>query len=95
MKHLSSNYGVIIFPLSIGCNVGFNIGSFCFMGFAFGQILMIFMWVSFTFRGSDVVSVKSAHVLDLIKRELDEVSNSIISGLTCSTCCVLLVTFLF
>ncbi|KAG5020169.1 hypothetical protein JHK87_016024 [Glycine soja] len=35
----------------------------------FYPILMIFMWVSFTFRGSDVVSVKSAHVLDLIMRD--------------------------
>lgn len=39
------------------------------MGSAFGLILMIFFWVSFTFPGSDAQSVKSAHVLDLIIRD--------------------------
>ncbi|RDX69229.1 hypothetical protein CR513_51679, partial [Mucuna pruriens] len=39
------------------------------MGSAFGLLLMIFSWVSFTFPGSDAQSVKSAHVLDLVIRD--------------------------
>lgn len=77
---LSSNYGVFIFPLSIGCNVGCNIGSFCLMNYAFGQILCCECEIS----SCSWPHHERSNIQD-IEQELDEDNNSIISGLTCKS----------